>query len=859
MIGTKLAHYEIRAHLGSGGMGDVYQASDTKLNREVAIKVLPEVFAHDAGRMARFEREAKVLASLNHPNIAHIYGVEERALVMELAEGESPKGPMPFDEAWKIAVQIADALEYAHEQGVVHRDLKPANIKVTPDGVVKLLDFGLAKAFGDTPDTAGNDPWNSPTLTLGGTVAGIIIGTAAYMAPEQAKGKRVDKRADVWSWGVVLYELLTGKRLFQGEDTADTLAQVLTKEPPLGQVPQKVQRLLGECLQKDPKLRLRDIGDAKRLLEASTPASAAARSRFSWAMVATMTAISLVLAYVSWKHFREDAPRVVKFSLVPPKKGTFPTNLPTMSVSPDGQRIAFEVLEDGNARSLWVRELNDLTPRMLTPVTRAEMPIWAPDSRRLAFFDGGQLKKIDVNGGPAVTLGSTVDGQDANGSWNKDDVIIFGKFFGNEPLFRISANGGSPEPITELDKARGEVAHWAPSFLPDGHHFLYVALTADSEKSAVYIGDLASKTRKQVLAFGTRAIYVNPGYLLFVRDRTLMAQPFDTGNLELRGDAFPVGDQIDQAQTFASTAHFSASQNGVLAYTSGGATGDAQLTWLDRNGKKLGTVGAPGYLGSFSLSHDDSRVVYPRGDQSAGRFDLWLNDLVHNSETRLTSSGNNNWPVFSADGTQVFFESNRDGDYKIYRKAANGTGTDEVIDATHKWPTDASPQYLFTNSSPDEKSGGHMWVRPLSGDRKPIPYAPTEFNETLPRISPDGSWLAYQSDISKRPEVYVLSFPQLGGKWTVSTSGGRAPVWSRDGRELYYYSRDNKIMAVEVTPGKQFQFGIPKALFPVRFSVGSARFEVSRDGRFLVPAAVEQDASAPMTVVLNWPEMLKKK
>jgi serine/threonine protein kinase len=852
--GHRIGGYEILAPIGAGGMGEVYRARDTKLKRDVALKVLPEAFAGDRGRMARFQREAEVLASLNHPNIAHIYGVEDRALVMELVEGESPKGPMPFEEAWEIALEIADALEYAHDKGVIHRDLKPANIEVTPEGVVKLLDFGLAKAF-SPEDTPSANPENSPTLTMGATNLGVILGTAAYMAPEQARGKRVDKRADIWSWGVVLYELVTGERTFQGEDAAETLAAVIHKQPDLKRVPVQVRRLVGECLQKDPKLRMRDIGDAKRLLE--EPQQARLASPPWQGGAAVLAIISIALGFVAWKHYREEPPRVVKFTITPPSERVFPPDIPTMSVSPDGRRIAFETR--GNRRELWVRELDNSAPRMLAVIEAGipELPIWAPDSRRLAFFDGTKLKKIEISGGPTETIAETAASSPGSGSWNRDDVIIFGRF--NWPLFRVAASGGTPEPLTQFDKTRGETTHWAPWFLPDGRHFLYVAESNDPEKNRLYVADLASKTRKQVLGFGTRAIYVNPGYLVYTRDRELMAQPFDAGKLESTGDPVPLAGAIDRARTGPEIGHFSASANGVLAYTSGGAVGDGQLTWFDRNGNKLGTVGAPGYLREFSLSPDSSAVVLVREDLQTLRSDLWVHDLTHDSEFRLTSSGFNLYPVFSADGRQVFFEGNRDGDYKVYRKAANGTGQEELVEATHMWPSDASRDYLFTNTFPDEKNGGDIWVLPFTGGRKPFAYVHTEFNETFPRISPDGRWLAYQSSESKRREIYVVSFPQPGGKWPVSNGGGRAPVWSRDGRELYYYSADNKIMAVEVKPGDQFQFGVPKALFTVRFSFDAGRFEVNKDGRFLLPALVEQDASAPITVVLNWPELLKKK
>jgi Tol biopolymer transport system component len=873
MIGTKLAHYEIRAHLGSGGMGDVYRASDTKLNREVAIKVLPDIFAHDARRMARFEREAKVLASLNHPNIAHIYGVEERALVMELAEGESPKGPMPFDEAWKIAVQIADALEYAHEQGVVHRDLKPANIKVTPDGVVKLLDFGLAKAFSDTSDSAGNDPSNSPTLTLGGTVVGTIMGTAAYMAPEQARGKRVDKRADIWSWGVVLYELLTGERMFQGEDAAETLAAVIYKQPELERVPPQVRRLLDECLQKDPKLRLRDIGDARRFLEETAP-TAPLRSglgaAFGWAVAAVLLVISAVSGFVAWKHLREDPPRVVKLSFPLPEGQTFaPGRSAVPAVSPDGRRIAFQAVVDGKA-AIWVRDLDNPVLRMLTSNDTSGAPFWAPDSRRLGFFSEGKLKKIDVTGGPAVIVADIGVGLAApSGSWNQEDIIIFGGY--GSPLFRVPASSGSLAPLTDLDKSRSETTHISPWFLPDGRHFLYLALSNDPQKRAIYVGSLESKTRKQVIAGNPTTIYVALGYLLFAQDRMLMAQPFDTGKLETTGDARPVVEEVDvvNAGMGAAVGNFSASQNGVLAYTSGRiSSGNLELTWFDRTGKKLDSASAPGVLGpGFSLSPDGASVAFARRDSQRGWFDVWTRDLARGSESRLTFTGQNVSPVWSADGTQIYFTTSdvlQSGKIKIYRKNANNTGPEEEAEDAARFPADASRdgRYLLTVSRSNPKTGSDIWVLPLFGDRKPFPYVQTEFNEVDPKLSADGRWLAYASDESKRSEIYVVSFPKLGGKWHVSTNGGQYPVWSRDGRELYYYGLDGKMMAVGIKPGAEFQFGVAKPLFEIRTprtSSGFDVFDVSKDGRFLLAALVEQKASTPMTVVLNWPEMLKKK
>jgi eukaryotic-like serine/threonine-protein kinase len=868
-VGTRLGPYEILAPLGAGGMGEVYRARDARLKRDVALKVLPEAFAENAESMARFQREAEVLASLNHANIAHIYGIEERAIVMELVEGDSPKGPLPFEDAWNIAMQTADALEYAHEKGVMHRDLKPANVKVTPEGpsgtMVKLLDFGLAKAFTPEPSEAQGEvsATNSPTLSMGATVSGVILGTAAYMAPEQAKGKRLDKRADIWSWAVMLYELLTGEQLFKGEDVADTLAQVLTKEPDLEKVPAKVRRLLAECLQKDPKRRLRDIGDARRLLDESLPdrAPAPLLSRVVWpGAAAVLAVIAAALGLVTWKHVREESPPVARLFFPLPKETYEPGRPPSTAVSPDGRRVAVVGVVDGKSE-LWVRDLDNLTPKVLAADGVSGTPFWAPDSRRLGFFAEGKLRKFDVDGGgPAVTIadaqGTTGGIGPWNGSWNKDDVIVFGRI--TSPLFQVSAGGGSPAKLTELDTTRQETAHIAPWFLPDGRHFLYVALSADLQKSGVFVADLASRTRKALPIESTWTIYAAPGYLLFARDGALMAQRFDTSTLETTAEAVHVVEQADShfAGAGVTVGYFSASQNGVLVYTSGRSPTAVQLTWFDRTGQRVETAGAPAELGAFSLSPDEARVVFLRRDLQAGRYFLWTRDLARGAESRLTTSripppvaGG---PIWSADGTRIIYSVGN----RIVQKAANNTGAEEGVDVTTRQPAAASRdgRFLFTVTP----RTNDIWVLPLFGDRQSIPYVQTEFQESQPRLSPDGGWLAYQSNESKRNEIYVVSFPKLTEKWQISTDGGQGPEWSSDGRELYYHGVNDKIMAVDVKPGMRFQFGRPRVLFEVRIQSNSTSIAVSKSGRFLLPALVEQEASTPMTVLLNWPASLPR-
>jgi Tol biopolymer transport system component len=875
--GERLGPYEIRALLGAGGMGEVYRARDTKLDRDVAIKVLPAAMARDPERLARFDREAKVLAALNHPNIAAIYGLEDRAIVMELVEGPTlaerlQAGPLELKETLSIASAIADALDAAHERGVVHRDLKPANVKAPPDGTVKVLDLGLATAL-PGGERGSSDAANSPTLTMGATEVGVILGTAAYMSPEQASGKRVDRRADIWSFGVVLWEMLTGARLFEGGDTVShTLADVLRAPIDFDKLPTKtpavVRELLQRCLDRDVKTRLRDIGEARILIQkylanpgetsAGPRRDLSAARRVPWVVAIAALLIALVLAFLYFRRPSEEA-QVMKLSLPLPEKAIL-TGQTLPAVSPDGRHVAFTATLDGKT-GLWVRDFNALGARLLPGTDGALFPFWSPDSRAIGFFADGKLKKIEVAGGPTLTL-CEAGGDPRGGTWSKDGVILFipDRVSGGS-IFRVSEAGGAATLLLAGDRSKGEAFRF-PWFLPDGRHFLYLRRVADITASMIYAGDLDSKTGRPVIAATSNAVYA-AGHLLYTRERTLMAQPFDPAKLRASGEAVPIAEQVDYV-TVDQRAHFSSSENGVLAYVSGGVVGGAShLTWFERSGKTDGTVSAPGIVRWPAIAPDGRSIAFYRTDAQVAFTDIWLHDLARGTDSRFTfGPGASGYPVWSPDSSRLAFVASRDG--SIYQKAT-GVAQEEPLDkgSREKRPLDWSRdgRFIVEEMGASVKTGNDIWILPLSGDRKPFPYLQTEFNERWAKLSPGGQWLAYSSDETKRNEVYVQTFPKPGGKWQVSTNGGDRPVWSRDGKELYFISADGKLMAAEVRGGSNladFNAGVPKPLFDVRISPNDW-FDVGKDGRFLIPTTVaEQLASVPLTVIANWPAGLRK-
>ena len=870
MIGTSIGTFRITAKLGAGGMGEVYRATDTKLKRDVALKVLPEAFSRDPERLARFEREAEVLASLNHPNIAAIYGVvEERALVMELVEGAEPKGPLPFDEAWAIMSQMAAALDYAHEKGVVHRDLKPANIKVTPDGQVKLLDFGLAKAFSNQPDAATN-PENSPTLTIGATQAGVILGTAAYMSPEQARGKEVDKRADIWAFGIVLAELITGKRLFEGEDVGDTLAAVIKEQPNLDAVPPQVRALLKRCLEKDPKKRLRDIGDMELLLGAEAPASPAQspptprhRSWLPWCAAAFFL---LALGALSFVHFRETPPpeQTLRYAVALPENST----VHSFAISPDGRTLVVAVTVNGK-RQLWLRPMDALQFQPMAFTEDATYPFWSPDSRTIGFFAQGKLKKLAANGGPAQSLCDVANAR--GGSWNRDDIIVFSPNNAGGSIQRVAAAGGVPVDVT---KTKGTLRH--PVFLPDRRHFFYSSISGAPEQMGIYVASLDGKENRRVLPDASAAVFAPPqgagrtGHILFVRENTLMAAPFDTASAQLSGDVFPVAEGVSLT-TDVYYVRVTVSENGVLLYEAGGAIGENQIGWYDRAGKSLGPLGAPGNVWTPAISPDEKAVAFRRVKGAGG--DLWVRDLSRGTETRFTNDpSNNGQPFWSPRGDRIVFASNRKGGvYNLYQKATSGTGQDELLlpntvqDISDQWSRDGR---FIVYREFDPKTKDDLWVLPTEGpvaDRKPIPFLRTEFNEFFGQLSPDGHWMAFTSDRSGRREVYVRPFPPSDGEWTISVAGGEQPRWRGDGKELFFEAADGKMMAVPVKAvagtKPSFEAGTPLALFEAHMAPSTGfNYDVTADGkRFLINTRPDSSASSPpLTVVTNWTAGLKK-
>jgi len=870
--GQHIGPYQIVSFVAAGGMGEVYRARDTKLKRDVALKVLPEAFARDPGRMMRFQREAEVPASLNHPNIAHIYGVEERALVMELVEGESPKGPMPVDETWKIAEQIADALEYAHARGVVHRDLKPSNIKVTPDGVVKLLDFGLAKAYSPSPDTVGANPADSPTMTLGATVPGVILGTAAYMSPEQVRGKSVDQRADIWAFGVVLYELLTAKQLFRGDDLAETLASVVKEQPDLRAVPKRLRKVLKACLEKDPKQRLRSIGDLHYLLEAEP---AAAKHPWPTAVMASVAAVLLVALGIGFLFYvrRQPAERpVVRFQIPAPEEKVSINKF--VALSPDGHRLALTLTGEDGGTSLWIRALDSLEMRKL-PGTEgaspAAMPFWSPDARFIGFFAGGKLKKIDLSGAPAQTLCGAEDG--FGGAWNRDGVIIFMR--ARSGIWRVPEAGGAASQIIAVippDEAD------SPSFLPDGHHFLYGIIRTFEANGAWFVATLDGSEKKRVFGGARYTAYAPPsvageeGHLLFLREGSiLMAQPFNEKSLESTGEAFPVAENVGS---------FSASVNGALAYRNFTSVFNRmQLAWFDRTGKLLAKAGPPGRYSSLTLSADGSRVALTRQGDS-GNPDIWIQDLHRDIPTRFTFDASTDWePVWSPDGKRLAFASRRDrGIDQIYWKDSSGVGNEEAVwnSAEGQRPEAWSPdgKFLLFMRQSENGSAHNLWTLPVDpgtprAERNAAPYFTSPSDITQGQISPGPAtaprWVAYTSNESGQSQIWVQSFPAGTGKFQVSTSGGVQPRWRRDDKELFYLSLEGKLMAVEVKTAPTFEYGIPKELFPTQILRAAGfplvfQYDVAPEGnRFLVlnNAVSEGSNSSPITVVLNWTAGLK--
>jgi Tol biopolymer transport system component len=933
--GARLGLYEIVAPLGAGGMGEVYRARDTKLNRDVALKLLPDLFAADADRLARFQREAQVLASLNHPHIAQIYGLEDsspstgsgqaaiRAIVMELVEGATladriayvgralsgpPTSPdlirsgLQVDEALSIARQIAEALEAAHDKGVIHRDLKPANVMITHGGLVKVLDFGLAAvAQGSGPDIGVT---NSPTLTMAATRAGVILGTAGYMSPEQAAGKPVDKRADIWSFGVILWEMLAGQRLFDGETVSHTLADVLRAEIDFNTLPSDtppvIRDLLRRCLDRDVRNRLRDIGEARVTIQkylpnpaanvtVAAPAGAAGRSSWltsvAWSVAVVAAASAGALAFV---HFRERPPAAesVRFQILPPEQTAFTT---TAVLAPDGKRLVFDAPGPDGRAVLWVRSLDSLDARPLPGTEGASPgPFWSPDSRFLAFgVNGfpGRLKKVEASGGPPQTLCEYTGGF-REGAWNTGGVIVFGA--GPNGLARVPDAGGAPSLVTKIDPSRAEVQHAGPTFLADGLHFLYHRESRARENRGIYLGSIDARPDAQsatrLLAADSDPVYVPSsgagGSLLFLREGALMAQSFD-GRSTLTSDAIPVAEDVGNLGSYG---WFSASATGALAFRTGrGAAATSALLWLDRQGKRLDQVGPPADYREVQLSPDGKRVVATRmegvgGVASAGSLlntRVWIAELTRGIFSRLNSGGGNEAsPAFSPDG-RVAYSTNFTlngavGD--LYRVPADGVGSPEpllVKSGTIKHPNDVSPDGRFLIYDDHTAQRQDLWILPLDTppgtERKPVPFVVTPADETFGQFSPDGKWIAYSSDESGRREVYVQGFdptrsPAVAvGKWQISTAGGDKPRWAKNGKELYYLAPDRKMMAVSVKLGSTFEPGVAVPLFDTK-AVGFFPYDVSADGRFLVNTVsdVAASTSTPVTIVLNWQAGLKR-
>ncbi len=918
LLGQTLAHYRVTERIGAGGMGEVYRATDTNLGRDVAIKVLPAEVAGDPERLARFRREARLLAALNHPNIAAIYGIEESEsgpfLALELVEGEDLKqrldrGAIPVEEALEIAMRVAEALEEAHAKGIVHRDLKPANVKVAPDGKVKVLDFGLAKAWASDAGGDGSSASalsQSPTLARGGTMAGVVLGTAAYMSPEQARGKAVDKRADVWSFGVLLWEMLTGRALFTGETVTDVIAAVVSREPDLGALPATtpaaVRLLIARCLRKDPRQRLPDIGAARLELQdviggAASGASTSApdqasetphvdrrrltRERLAWG--AALLVAAVLAAALAIVHLTEvpERPRPVRFATDAPAGWSF-ADFGWPVPSPDGREIAFVAHPDSPQRGtgaamLWTRSLESLDARPLVGTEGVEdMPIWSPDGKSIAFFAKGELRRIELAGGTAQRIcakpeacegcGIGGSGGTGGGDWSRSGTILFsaGGFSGR--IYAVAATGGEARPLTTLDPSRGETNHHQPQFLPDGRRFLFAI--GGSRADGLYVASLDAPAERQKVASDWAHYVFSTGHLFFAREGTLFAQGFDATRARTAGEPIAIASSVGAWTVSAALGWFGVSEGGTIAFFSGvSGNGQVQLAWLDRKGGGLGSVSAPDRYGQIALSPDGRNVAVEISDVDNRQADLWVIEVARGVTSRVTATPDIEAnPVWAPDGRSLAFSVWGHGKAAEVRRKGLRVSDPEMVlvdtpeqDHAESWSADGKTLFFLRRTI----GGGTMtaWALPLGGG-DPVQVARAAGAKVdEPHLSPDGRWLAYMSDESGRYEVYVEPFRRKGDRVRVSVDGGGQPKWRGDGRELFYVTPSRRLMAVGVqAAGDRLDVGAPTELFELRGLTDLALddYAPTADGqRFLVKLPVQEQGKAKLHVVTNWPSLVE--
>jgi Tol biopolymer transport system component len=899
--GKKLGSYLITSAIGAGGMGEVYQAHDTKLGRDVAIKVLPEAFAHDSERLSRFQREAKMLASLNHPNIATIHGLEQsnvtHYLVMELVSGETlaerikREGAVPIEEALAICKQIAEALESAHEKGIIHRDLKPANVKVTPEGKVKVLDFGLAKAF--TNDVADSNPSQSPTLSAVATMQGVLLGTAAYMSPEQARGKLVDRRTDIWAFGCVLYEMLTGKQAFGGDDITDILAAVVKTEPDWQALPAatpiQVRELLRRCLQKDKTQRLRDAGDARLEIQEVLAAPATAveetvvpttrgwRERMAWAAAATMTLIAIALA-IGFVLRAPKPPQPMPAFRLSADIGADASLLTgigsSVILSPDGTRLAVVAIGADQKRRIYARLLDQLQATALSGTENADNPFFSPDGQWIGFFADGKLKKISIRGGAAVTLCDAPF--NLGGSWGDDGTIVFAKDAGSA-LSKVSSAGGTPQPLTALESGEG-TQRW-PQVLPGSKAVLFTSNThlIEHEDADIVVYSMASGRRKTVQRGGYHASYLPSGHVVYMHEGTLFAMPFDLKRLEVTGQPAPVLEDVVTASASAG-AQFSFSETGSLAYIAGrSAIQGVSIYWMDHEGKFKPLRETPAGYYNPAFSPDGRRLALEIND--GRRSAIWVYDWERDTLTRLTFGGEaNRYPVWTPDGQRIVYSSQeKGGNFNLWWIRADGAVDAQRLAESKRqqiagsWRPDGK---VLAVTQPNPGTSFDIMTLPIEGDEKsgwklgePMPFVNSTFNEAAPAFSPDGRWLAYESNESGSFEVYVRPFPGPGGKWQISIGTGLYPVWSRNGKELFYRTQDSKIMMVSYTAsGDSFRADKPQLWSPGQFTdvgPGNTNFDLHPDGkRFAVlkaPGAEQATAVNKVSFIFNFFDELRRK